>query len=452
MKKNIKTILQKVINSIKPSSSEIENVKKIIGSFNGILDSSLKKQKILAETFIGGSIAKNTIVKRKRYDIDVFVRFSYEKYKEREMELGGILEKAVLDSFSRFKIISKENVKFKFERVHGSRDYFNINFYNKKLGMGLIIEIVPTLCIKKPQDSLNITDLSFFHVKYVVNGIKKKKVADDIMLAKAFCYAQGCYGAESHIKGFSGYAIELLILHYGGFGKFIKNAASWKGRVIIDPAKKYKNENDIMTNINEAKLQSPIILIDPTYAVRNVCAAVSGETFIKFVNACKEFVKKPSLKFFQEQKIDKSELKNEAKKRKAKLAILKIEIKKDKEDIAASKIVKFCNFIIHQLKVNDFNLIRKEIEFLGFEKGIYNALIYAIYKEPSAFEIVEGPPLEMKEYAENFKKKYKKCFEKKGRIYAKTKRKIVKISDLITNIKTGNEIKDMQIFGLEIVR
>lgn len=452
MKKSIKAILEKVINSIKPSLSEIENVKKIISNFSDILDSSLKKHKILAETFIGGSIAKNTIVKRKRYDIDVFVRFSYEKYKERERELGNILEKAALDSFNRFKGFSKENTRFRLEKMHGSRDYFNINFYNKKLGMELIIEIVPTLEIKKPSEARNITDLSFFHVKYVVNELKKKKVTDDIMLAKAFCYAQRCYGAESHIKGFSGYAIELLILYYGGFEKFIKNAASWKGKVIIDPAKKYRNEQDVLTNINEAKLQSPVILIDPTYSMRNVCAAVSEETFNEFVNGCKEFIKKPRLELFQEYKIDKAELMKEAKKRKAKLAILKIEIKKDKEDIAASKIVKFCNFIIHQLEVDDFNFIRKEIEFLGFKNDNYNALLYILYKEPSTFEIVDGPPLAMKEHAEKFRGKYKKCFEKNGRIYAKTKRKIKSMKNFIGYIKKGNEIKDMQIFGLEIVR
>ena len=50
----------------------------------------------------------------------------------------------------------------------------------------------------------------------------KGKILDEIRLAKAFCHANGCYGAESYIKGFSGYALELLVYHYGSFQKFVK--------------------------------------------------------------------------------------------------------------------------------------------------------------------------------------------------------------------------------------
>lgn len=45
---------------------------------------------------------------------------------------------------------------------------------------------------------------------------------DEIKIAKAFCHATGCYGAESYIKGFSGYALELLIYHYKSFQSFVK--------------------------------------------------------------------------------------------------------------------------------------------------------------------------------------------------------------------------------------
>jgi len=50
-----------------------------------------------------------------------------------------------------------------------------------------------------------------------------KKILDEIRIAKAFCYANNCYGAESYISGFSGYALELLVYHYKSFLKFIKS-------------------------------------------------------------------------------------------------------------------------------------------------------------------------------------------------------------------------------------
>ena len=449
--KNNSKILQQVIKETKPSESEISEINAVTYKFTKILESCLRKQRISAEPFIWGSIAKNTIIKKRRYDIDVFVRFDYDKHKKNEKKLGDILEKPALEGFKKFKE-SKDNSGLKFERVHGSRDYFNIYFHNKKLGMDLIIEVVPTLEIKKPQDAMNITDLSFFHVRHVVNELRKKRLTDDVILAKAFCYANKCYGAESYIKGFSGYAIELLVLHYGGFEKFIKKASLWKAKVIIDPAKKYKKENEIMTNLNEAKLQSPVVLVDPTYSLRNVCAALSDETFARFVGACGQFARKPGKGLFEEQRINKKDLVKDAKRRNAKVGLLEITTKKGKEDIAYSKIIKFSDFIASQMKRHNFSILRKEIEFLGFKNGGYRAVFYLIYKEPLAYEVVEGPPLYLKEHAERFKMKYKKCSVKKGRLYSRAKRRIRDIKGLVECIKRWNEIKDMQISGIELIK
>ncbi len=449
--RNNSKILREVIKETKPSESEISEINEVAYKFIKILESCLGKHRISADVFIGGSIAKNTIIKKRRYDIDIFVRFAYNKYKENEKQLGDILEKPSLEGFKKFKEF-RDNSRLKFERVHGSRDYFNIYFHNKKLGMDLIIELVPTLEIKKPQDALNITDLSFFHVRYVVNELKKKRLTNDVILAKAFCYANKCYGAESYIKGFSGYAIELLVLHYGGFEKFIKKASLWKAKVIIDPAKKYKKENEIMTNLNEAKLQSPVVIVDPTYSLRNVCAALSDETFARFVEACRQFVKKPRKGLFEEQRTNKKDLIKDAKRRNAKVGLLEITTKKDKEDIAYSKIIKFSDFIASQMKRHNFSILRKEIEFLGFKNGDYGAVLYFIYKKPLEYEVVEGPPLSLKEHAERFKMKYKKCSVKKGRLYSKAKMRIHDIKGLVEYLKKGNEIKDMQISGITLLK
>lgn len=450
MKNSLGEILQTVIKSAKPSDAEMDIINESIEGFIRILNLSLKKMRIDAEPFIGGSIAKNTIIKRKRYDIDVFVRFSYEKYRKSEKELGSILEKAVIEAFNRLRKISGNNIKFRVEKIHGSRDYFNIHFYNKRLAKELILEIVPTLAVKNPRDALNITDLSFSHVKYVVNGLKKRRLRDDIIAAKAFCYAQGCYGAESHIRGFSGYAIELLILNYGGFEKFVRAASEWEDKVIIDIAKKYKSRDDVMVNMNEAKLKSPIVLVDPTYSIRNACAALSNETFKRFIDTCKKFIKNPSMEAFREHKTDKKELVKYASLKNAKLVVLRIKVRNDKEDIAAAKTVKFCNFLIYNLEREEFKVIKKEVEFICFKDGEYTSLFYVIYKEPPTIEIIEGPPLSMKEHAERFRQKYKKCFVKDNKMYAKIKRRIRKIKDLVEHIKKGSELKDMQVSRIEI--
>ncbi len=63
------------------------------------------------------------------------------------------------------------------------------------------------------------------------------------MLAKTFAHACDCYGAESYINGFSGYALELLICHYKTFSKFLKEIIKIdNNQIIIDDAKFYKTK------------------------------------------------------------------------------------------------------------------------------------------------------------------------------------------------------------------
>jgi len=208
------------------------------------------------------------------------------------------------------KILSEFSDKTK---IHGSRDYFII-----KMSNSFVIEVVPVLKIKSPREAENITDLSYFHVNYIRRKLSKK-LLNETVLAKTFCHASGCYGAESYIKGFSGYGIELLINEYKSFSKFVREISKMNvnEKKVIDTDKKFKNRQEILMNLNGAKLQSPIVLIDPTFKQRNALAALSKETFIKFQKYCKEFLKNPNERFFDKKESDFAKLAESAKKRKS---------------------------------------------------------------------------------------------------------------------------------------
>ena len=111
--------------------------------------------------------------------------------------------------------------------------------------------------------ALNIIDISPLHTVFVK---KHKKLNDEIRLAKQFCRAQDCYGAESYINGFSGYSCELLVIHYGSFKKLARKAAKWKPKVVIDILKKYKGKNPL-EELNPSKTQSPLVIIDPVFSI-----------------------------------------------------------------------------------------------------------------------------------------------------------------------------------------
>ncbi|MCA9485755.1 MAG: nucleotidyltransferase domain-containing protein, partial [Nanoarchaeota archaeon] len=217
---NVKTVLNDL--DIVLSEEEFRKLKIKVANFIDLLKKHIAKSKIDADVFLGGSFAKNTVAKSDEYDADVFVRFDW-KYEEISDKLEKVLKAVVRES------------KLNLLRLHGSRDYFKV-FKTRKF----TFEIIPVKRIKKTQEADNVTDLSYFHVRYVKKNMKKN-TAREIALAKKFFKSSGTYGAESYIHGFSGYGVECLVLNYGSFEKMLKELIKVKlgERLILDPAKHY---------------------------------------------------------------------------------------------------------------------------------------------------------------------------------------------------------------------
>ena len=427
MKQNINQILKEVLNKINPSKEEIKHIENFLKSFISSFEKKLKAKKIYAQVFVGGSFAKKTLIKKRLYDIDVFVRFEKENKSD---EISNLTDK-----------ILHEMKIGKISRIHGSRDYFKIsgdeNFF---------IETVPVIKVKNPKEAENITDLSYFHVGYIKKRLKTEKMLEEVRLAKAFCHANKCYGAESYINGFSGYALELLICHYKSFLNFIKAATKIKEREIIDIEKLYKNKREIEMNMNGSKMSSPIVLIDPTYKERNALAALSNETFRQFQEACRKFLKNPKLENFEEEKINFEKLKEDAKKRKWEFIFIKAETDKQEGDIAGSKLVKFYRHLAEEIE-KYYEIKNKEFEY-NDKKGAEYIFVVKSRKEI----ILNGPNAKDEKNVALFENRHKNTFVKKGKIYAREKIN-EKINDFIDEwkLKNSEKIREMGITRLEIV-
>jgi len=423
--KRVDTILKEVLEKINPSKEEFTIIEISLGKFLGDIKKEIRKSKLNIDIFVGGSYAKNTLIRKNRYDIDIFLRFD-QKHKK---NLDGLSEK-IMKKF--------ENVL----KVHGSRDYFRIGINPK-----VFFEIVPVLKVEKSENADNITDLSYMHVRYINKKIKSKKIFDEIRIAKAFCYANNCYGAESYINGFSGYGLELLIYHYGSFLQFIKKIVKSKKeeKIIIDIEKLHKNRQRILIDLNASKLHSPIILIDPTYKNRNALAALSKETFDKFKESCKKFLKSPSINSFKNQKIDFEHSKKFAEKKNYDFVLLKIKTSKAEGDVAGSKLIKFYRHL--EKEISKFFEI-KEGEFEYNEKK--SAEVFFSGKSKKEI-LTKGPFIKDEKNVRNFKKKHKKTFVRKNHIY--TKEKIdFSLKKFIEDWEKENKVKmkDMTIKRLEI--
>jgi tRNA nucleotidyltransferase (CCA-adding enzyme) len=405
----MKEILKEVLKEIKPTKEQEKEVEKKI-------DDVLKKvQKALPETkvILGGSGQKGTWLK-KAHDADIFVKFPINKYKEKTDSLSDILEK-------KLKKI------FKMERLHGSRDYFQTKI------KGFTFEIIPIIDIKKAENALNITDVSPLHAEWVK---KHQKYVDEIRLTKQFFKAAKIYGAESYINGFSGYICEILTINYKGFENLVKSITKWKPKVVIDIENYHKNKNQALFNIDKAKTQGPLIIVDPVQSSRNAAAAVSKEKLDIIIKYSKDFIKKPSKEFFKIKQIDVESLKKKAKK--DDLFILKAVPLTGKEDVVGCKLLKTFEHIKNKIEKNKFTLILSEWEWK--EKAYF---YFIIKKEILDKEkIVRGPPSKIKIAVKEFKKKHKDTFVKDNYLFAKDKREFRTSKKLMNSLLKDNYINE----------
>ena len=381
-----KKVLNNVLAKIKPKgkSNIVEDTVKEINK-------ALRKSSIKAKAMVGGSYAKNTYLSDK-YDVDVFVKFDFKHYKGHS--LSPLLEDALKD--------------FKLEVIHGSRDYYS---FEKD---GIVFEVVPVLGIRKPEDADNIMDYSPLHVEWMIkNG---GKFEDDIRLAKQFCKGAGIYGAESYIKGFSGHTLDILIIHYKGFINLLKAAKDWGERVVLDHENVHKGK--ALEKLNVAKVQSPLIVVDPVFSERNASANLNTEKFEKFKECAEAFLKNPSDKFFIEKKIDINELEKKG------AVVVEFVPVEGMKDVVGSKLLKVYEFMKKGLK--DYGVVDSGWEWNYGEHATLWYLLERKELEPT-FE-QEGPPLSQRPFVVAFKKKHKKTYERDKRVYAEVKRSCIMIN------------------------
>lgn len=393
----------KILQEIKPTEEERKSVKRII-------DSVLKDIKIKdAKLELGGSYAKDTFLSGS-HDIDVFVRFPYEKYKNKDIS-------TVLD----------KSISIGHKRLHGSRDYFQLE------KNGYTFEFIPVLNIKSSEKAKNITDVSPLHKEWVIKNLKNH---DDARLVKKFCRAQEVYGAESYIKGFSGYVLEILTVYYGTFTNTLKNVSNWKLPVYIDVNKYHKNKDEAFRKINKSKRENELVIVDPTQKDRNAAAAISKEKIEKLISACKSYLHNPSENFFVERTINIEDLKTEA--AEDRLLLINVEPTDGKRDVVGSKILKAYSYIESRLMKLDFKIIKSGWSFN------HDSILYYIVKDEILSKTIlhYGPPLEHEKYVAEFRRKYKNTKIKNRKISTEIKRKIKDLKDFSKIIKKDDYLKD----------
>ena len=259
-----KQVKQEVLREIEPSKKQNQQLHQIVEECIEQLNLQAKDNALDVDFFIGGSFGKGTYLKDD-FDVDIFCRCSRE-YKDEN--LSNYVE----------QILEKLNINY--QREKGSRDYFSFTYGEESI---IKVELVPTRRINSLEDAYNSTDYSYLHVEFVKNHIEKNpELKEEIRLAKTLFKAQGFYGAESYIGGFSGHVVDLLIIHYGSLENLLKDSKEWGKQTIIDVANHYSRKEDILSAIDTTK-HSSLLLVDSILPQRNAAKALTKEKYGKYL-------------------------------------------------------------------------------------------------------------------------------------------------------------------------
>ena len=259
--------IQKISESSAPSKSGQKKLAKISNDIkNEILN--FKDKRILKVT-LGGSFAKGTWLDNDT-DIDFFVMIEQTVDRKEFEELGKKVGYHALKKYKPYLRYSEHPY------VEGKVD-------------GIRVNIVPCYKVEKNRWK-SAADRSPYHTEFMQKMLNEF-LKSQVRVLKLFLKSIGTYGSQISISGFSGYVTEVLILKYGSFRNVLQTFAELVPNYVVSI--------DTPDEKTISKFKSPIIIIDPIDANRNLGAAISADCVAKFVLASRHFLKDPSFEFFK---------------------------------------------------------------------------------------------------------------------------------------------------------
>ncbi|MBD3387716.1 MAG: CCA tRNA nucleotidyltransferase [Candidatus Altiarchaeales archaeon] len=258
---------EEILDEITPTDEEHTQEMKLVERVFRILED------YEVEPILVGSLAKDTDLSGNK-DIDIFIQFRKDVKRD-------VLEREGLRIGK--EVFAKLGVGYEIDYAEHP--------YVKGFFEGNEIEIVPCY---KGRDIMSAVDRTPLHTRYVKDRLAKKPLKGDIRLLKQFMRGAGVYGAEAKVEGFSGYLVEILVLHYGSFVKVLEAAREWSVPEILDPEGLWDDPEGLGRFFTDACL----IVVDPVDRSRNVAAAVSPESLSRFIVRANDYVMKPGREFF----------------------------------------------------------------------------------------------------------------------------------------------------------
>jgi tRNA nucleotidyltransferase (CCA-adding enzyme) len=431
------SLKKSILSIVKPTEAEHIEFVKVAEKLVRKIKKTAKELDIKCSPYIGGSFGKITYLKGSS-DVDVFMRFD-KSYND--SDLSKFLEKILIDS------------KIKYKKQKGSRDYFSGTYGSKDYKIEF--ELVPNRFVSKKSEAVNSTDLSPLHVEFLkLKEKENSELTDEIRLAKQFFKAQGLYGAESYIGGFSGHVIDILIMTYGSLDNLIEEGKTWESQKFIDINSVYKNFDEASLKLGDDK-NSSLVMIDPIISDRNAARALSEENYARFLLVCNRMseleisdftiIKKDFIEIMENHKIF-------CKNNNLKSVMYKISfsVKGESEDIVGSKLKKLHGKLFKYFSSLDFNIFSNEF-FIDIKGGV---CLFCFDFEKTILpnvKVLKGPKTYMTSAIVSFLKgRESQYFIKEDRICIYDKRRVTDLKQVITFNK--DELEKMLSKNIDFVK
>ncbi|MCX9015357.1 MAG: CCA tRNA nucleotidyltransferase [Candidatus Methanoperedens sp.] len=413
----IEEICQTVISRIKPTDEERSKLVDLAERIIRKIDSLGSDRGLDIKGILVGSSARGTWISG-QHDLDIFIMFLPHMDREHLEEKGLEIAKAVsLDAES-------------FEERYAEHPYIHAVFE------GYEVDLVPAFSVASASQIKSAVDRTPFHNSYVTFRIKG--IEDEILLLKQFMKGIGVYGSELKTHGFSGYLVELLVIHYGSFVKTLVAACSWKKGEVIDIEVHGTVVHD-----------DPMTMIDPTDPARNVAAALSIDNMCVFIDRACGFMENPSESYFipaVPDVLDDSDFKTIINERGTSLVGIVFNTPDVVEDVLYPQMHKLEDSVCSMLERYDFRV---------YNSGVWagDKAVVLLELESSRLPAVrkhDGPFVSNTSHAKKFKSKYDESdtfsnvYIKNGKYMVEIPRKYADAKKLIeselTNCSLGKHV------------
>jgi len=394
-------ILERIKKEVTPSKEEVNKLSEIAEKVKKRVEEASKIVGVEAEPLVVGSFAKGTFLKGEG-DLDIFVL------------LPKHLGRGVLNTLG----LKIAEIASHGKGVKAYAEHPYLRFYED----GIKIDLVPALKVEKPDEGLTAVDRTPFHLQFV-NSKLDDTLRAEVRLLKKFMKGVGVYGAEARTLGFSGYVCELLTIKHRSFLKVVEEGARWHPPTLVKlTQEEYKGG------------MSHLVVVDPTDSSRNAAAAVSRESYAKFIAACQSFLERPSLEFFYPKEVEVSAFEY-GEKHSRNLVLLIFETSPLVEEVAWSEIRSSAKGLGEHLEKAGFGVLG--VWFYAKDTHAYVALeLTRIELEPNEKRI--GPPVYLREHAKrflqkNFKKAIRGPWIEGEKWVVETKRKKTSVLEYLEN-------------------